>query len=422
MTTRHEPGALDRLTTHLRKDRVARFFLAMQDRYRDIHLKDLVAEGMDDQRHIRIEGRTLVNFGSDSFLGLDRDPRVLRAIAEGARRWGSHNGTSRVFCSAAVCAEAERRLATWLGVEDTLIYPSVTLANMGAIPSLAGRRDLLVVDRLAHESVHEASKLAAYDGAILEELFPCRPEALRKLLARRKHKDFVVAVDGVYSMTGTVAPLAELDRVARSAGGILYIDDAHGTAVIGDRGRGAAYRALGHLRDVVCAGSLSKGFSCMGAYMTCSPELKLLLKMKSNTYIFGGPVPPPYLEAVCVVCDILNSPEYDQISMRLRALVDRLMRGMQSLGIMVQGGDSPIVSIIIGDGHEAFLAGKWLFERGYYVQSVTYPAVPFNGALLRIQVNANHTAEAIDGLLNALDELKQAIPLPSAPIVGQIAV
>jgi len=223
-------------------------------------------------------------------------------------------------------------------------------------------------------------------------------------------------------MTGTVPPLAELDRVARNDGGIMYIDDAHGTGVIGERGRGAAYRALGHLRDVICVGSLSKAFSCMGAYVTCSTELKLLLKMKSSTYIFGGPVAPPYLEAICTVCDILKSPEYDQICGRLRDLVDRLVQGAQSLGIAVRGGDSPIVSIVIGDGQETFLAGNWLFDRGYYVQSVTYPAVPFNGSLLRIQVNANHTAEAIDGLLNALGELKQAMRLPSATAVGQIAV
>ena len=303
-----------------------------------------------------------------------------------------------------------------------MIYPSVTLANLGAIPAMVSPRDLLVVDRLAHESVHEGSKLAAANGAELEELSPCRPEVLRKLLASRKYKNCVVAVDGVYSMAGTVPPLAELDRAARSAGGILYIDDAHGTGVIGERGRGAAYRALGGLHDVVCAGSLSKAFSCMGAYVTCSTELKLLLKVKSGSYVFGGPVPPPYLEAVIAVCDIVDSPEYEQIHKRLRDLVNRLVSGAQSLGIRVQGGDSPIISIVIGDGPEAFRAGKWLFDRGYYVQSVTYPAVAFHGALLRIQVNANHTTEAIDGLLNALGELKHVCSLPVQPAVGQIAV
>ena len=112
---RHKLRTLGRLVERLQTDRVARFFLAMHERYRDVHMKDLVADELDDQRHIRIDGSTVVNFGSDSFLGLDRHPRVRQALADGAGRWGTHNGASRAFCSVAACAEAERRLADWLG-------------------------------------------------------------------------------------------------------------------------------------------------------------------------------------------------------------------------------------------------------------------------------------------------------------------
>src|SRR6202000_1251229 len=113
--------------------------------YPDVHMKDLVVDRMGPGRVIEVNGRRVVNFGSDSFLGLDQDPRVLAAIREGLMRWGAHNGASRAFASVRSNAEAERKLAEWLGIESVLIYPSVTLANHGAIPGLAGRKDAVVL-------------------------------------------------------------------------------------------------------------------------------------------------------------------------------------------------------------------------------------------------------------------------------------
>jgi glycine C-acetyltransferase len=158
-------------------------------------------------------------------------------------------------------------------------------------------------------------------------------------------------------------------------------------------------------------GSLSKAFSCMGAFVTCTHELKGLLKLRSSTFIFGGPVPPPYLAAVCAVCDILDSPQYDELIGTLRSRIRRLTEGIRSLGLSVLGDQSPIISVTIGDIEQTLEAGKWLFDRGYYVQSATYPAVPINAGLLRIQVNANHSVEAIDGLLSALEDLREEFNL-----------
>jgi 7-keto-8-aminopelargonate synthetase-like enzyme len=187
----------------------------------------------------------------------------------------------------------------------------------------------------------------------------------------------------------------------------MYVDDAHSTGVVGERGRGTAYQALGRLDQVLMVGSLSKAFSCMGAFVTCSKALKPLLKLKSNTYIFGGPVPPPYLAAICAVCDIVSSRRYDALIERLRSRIRRVVDGVHSIGLALIGGDTPTLAIPIGSIERTLLAGKWLFDRGYYVPSVAYPAVPIHEGLLRIQVNANHTEESIDGLLNALSDLKE---------------
>ena len=224
----------------------------------------------------------------------------------------------------------------------------------------------------------------------------------------------VVAVDGVYSMTGKIPPLGGIGPSGPPHGGILYVDDAHGTGVVGPGGRGAARMVLGSLDQVLMVGSLSKAFSCMGAFVTCTPELKPVLKMRSSTFIFGGPVPPPYLAAICAVCDILDSPEYERDPRPPATLIRRLTEGIRSLGLSVLGGEAPIVSVTIGDIERTLEAGKWLFDRGYYVQSATYPAVPINSGLLRIQVNANHTVEAIDGLVEAMAGLKTRFSLNGA--------
>jgi 7-keto-8-aminopelargonate synthetase-like enzyme len=282
------------------------------------------------------------------------------------------------------------------------------------IPALAGKGDLLVVDRHSHNSIQEAAKIALANGAIVREMFPCRAEVLRDILEKEKPKGCVIAVDGVYSMSGQIPPLAELNDVAKEYAADLYIDDAHGTGVVGERGRGAAYQALGQLNDVLMVGSLSKAFSCLGGFVTCRGDgLKRILKIKSNTFIFGGPVPPPYLAGIIAVCDIIQSPEYDQILGNLHSLIARLTNGLRAMSLNVLGGDTSIVSVTVGDIEQTFKAGKWLFDRGFYVQSATYPAVPISGGLLRIQVNANHTEQQVDDLLNAIMDLKSVMKLPT---------
>src|SRR5262249_44812275 len=130
----------------------------------DIHLKDVVVDELGPHREMTIGDKTVVNFGSDSFLGLDQDPRVQEAIREGVRKWGAHNGASRAFSSVRSNEEAEAKIAAWLGTEDALIYPSVSLANFGALPGLVGRKDLLVLDEHAHNSMQEGAKIAQANG------------------------------------------------------------------------------------------------------------------------------------------------------------------------------------------------------------------------------------------------------------------
>ena len=411
-----------RLAETLRRSSIVRFLDHFAHLYPDSHMKDLVVDEIGPGRELLVNGHRVINFGSDSFLGLDQDPRVREALERGVRTWGTHNGASRAFASVRANAEAEDRLAKWLGTEAVLIYPSVTLANLGAIPALIARNDVLVVDSHAHNSIQEGAKLASANGAKVSTFASSDPVAMGQALRDSgPSRASMVAVDGVFSMSGALAPLAELNAVALEHGAVLYVDDAHGTGTLGKRGRGTVLGAVGDYDNTIVVGSLSKAFSCFGGFVGCSSDIKELLKMKSSTFIFGGPVPPPYLEAILAALDILDSDEYETIHARLASNVRRIARGMEQLGLAVLGGSQPILSVLVGDEGDTLDAGRFLFDRGYYVQSVVFPAVPYHAGVLRIQANANHTDQAIDGLIAALSDLRGIIPMPGPEALKQLA-
>ena len=392
------------LTDRLRRDRYIRVALGFLERCGDAHMKDLTHESGDDQRMSVIEGKQVVNFGSANFLGFDFDPRLQDAVIRTVREKGVHQYCSRSFYSSDWYDQAERGLAEWLDVEDTLIFPCVTKLHAGVIPALAGggragRGPLLAQQHL--ERVEDRVGQRRGGARVRRPAAQIAGEAV----PRQGAGGCVVLVDGVYSMTGEIPPLAQLFDIATRHNAILYVDDAHGTGVVGPRGQGAAAAEGLRLRDLLYVGSLSKGFSSLGGFITCSPALKLILKMKADSYIFSGPIPASYLAATCRVLDIIRTMEFDQRLTTLHQRIDQLTHGLRRMNLVVRGGVAPIVSVAVGDIERTLAAGRRLFEMGYYVQSVTYPAVPINGGLLRIQVNASHSPAAINGLIDAIGQV-----------------
>ncbi len=404
---------LEALEQALRQNSLVRIIDQFEEQHPDAHLKDLVLDEMGPGRRVVVDGRDVVNFGSDSFLGLDQDRRVQAAIRRGLKKWGTHNGASRAFASVRANLDAEEALADWLGVESALIYPSVMLANLSAIPGLVGRRDVVVLDEQAHHSMQEAAKIAMANGSRVATFAHNDPSDLGRVLdGLMPYRCGLICIDGVYSMGGDVAPMAALNGVAKPRSAVLYIDDAHGTGVLGEQGRGTVREALGGYDNALVVGSLSKAFSCAGAFIAGPRVFHRLLKIRSSSYVFGGPVVPPYLEAIREVVAILRSPEYEILRARLDRHIGRLGRGLRQLGLDVIGGDTPIVSVMIGDEAEALNAGKFLFDRGYYIQSVLFPAVPYHLAVLRVQCNANHEDRQVDGLIDAFSAWSRTRPRP----------
>ncbi len=169
-------------------------------------------------------------------------------------------------------------------------------------------------------------------------------------------------------------------------------------------------------------GSLSKAFSCFGAFIACSERMKTLLKIRSGPIVFGGPVPPPYLDAVCAVVDILDSPEYHVLRSRLAKNMEQFLAGTRGLGLTLLGGVGAIASVVVGDELATLRAGRDLFEQGYYVQSVVFPGVPHHGGVLRFQINANHRPESITGLVETIAGLVAAGRLAGRPAAESVHV
>jgi 7-keto-8-aminopelargonate synthetase-like enzyme len=398
---------LHRWTATLAQTGLSRFLNHFAELFPDDHLKDLDFDSVGPGREAVIRGQRIVNFGSDSFLGLDQDSRVKDALRRGIATWGSHSGASRAFAGVRSHTVAEEKIAAWLGTESAIIYPSVTLVNLGVIPGIVGKHDFVAADEFAHNSIHDGVRMARGSGVATATFKHDDPDDLDRVFREARPFRFgLVCVDGVYSMSGTLPPLKELAGVCRKHNAVLYVDDAHGTGVLGRHGVGTVEEALGCYDNVLVVGSLSKAFSCMGGFIGCPTSLKNLLKMRSNTYIFGGPVAPCYLDAICTVLEILQSGEYPALIGRLRANLRRFTTLARELGYDVVGGLTPIVALLIGDEALTLKAGRFLFDRGYYVQSVLFPAVPYHAGVLRVQVNSNHTTEQIDGLILALKALR----------------
>ena len=242
---------LDRQLHTLAKTGMTRFFRRMFDDY-----PDLLDEGRDG-REDRARTARCSSGGSGSATsaptassGSISIPRLWRRWRAASSDWGTHNGTSRAFSSIGPNVEAEAKIAAWLGTEAALIYPSVTLANVGALPGLATRHDVIVADQHAHNSIEEGMRIAKARGVRTAKFEHNDPADLERLLASlRPYRHAVVALDGVYSMSGHLPPLAEFQRVARGNDGFLYVDDAHGTGVLGTHGPRHRTRCPRRLRE-----------------------------------------------------------------------------------------------------------------------------------------------------------------------------
>jgi 8-amino-7-oxononanoate synthase len=377
-------------------------------------MADAVVDQVDG-RMIRVGGQWLADFASCNYLGFDLDPEVLAGVPELLARWGTHPSWARGIASPALYPQVEAELVELLGVEDALCLPTLTHIHNGVLPALAGEGTLLV-DARAHQTIHDGAVIARARGAGLQRFAHDDPDALERLLRRHPPAPRLVCMDGINSMTGNPPPLAELAALARAHDALLYLDDAHGFGVLGERtgydpspygSRGnAVVRWFGESYDhLVLAAGFSKAYSSLLAFVALPTPLKRYLKVMVPSYVYGGPVPVASLATALLGLEV-NRRRGDELRARLHHRTRVLLDHLDKLAVATSNVSGfPLVELALADAADLDAVGRHLFDRGVFVTLAPYPVVPRKDAGFRIQLTAANTAEQVDHLLAVLGEV-----------------
>ena len=366
----------------------------------------LVAVTTRQGRTVEVAGRTLLSFCSNDYLGLAGDPRLAKAAAEALERYGLGSAASRLVSGNMTLHETlEARLAEFKGTEAAILFCTGYAANLGTIPALVGRGDLVVSDRLNHASIIDGCRLS---GATLRVYAHCEVEGLERILKRgSRFRRRLVVTDTVFSMDGDVAPLAEIVEVAARHDAMVMVDEAHATGVLGETGRGAA-EALGVSDRIdIQMGTLSKGLGALGGYVAGSARLIEFLRQRARSFIYSTAPPVAVCAAVLAALDVVEAdPGRRRRCLDLaRHLRNLLSESRPGLLAPVGGPLTPIIPVVVGDPQRACRIAEALFERGFLVRAIRPPTVPAGTSRLRISVTAAHTREDVQALAGALDEV-----------------
>jgi 8-amino-7-oxononanoate synthase len=386
-------------------------------------MSDAVIEEIDGRR-IRIGEQWLADFASCNYLGFDLDPEIAAAIPVQVERWGTHPSWSRLLGSPALYPEIEERLTELLGCEDTLVLPTITLIHLSVIPVLAGGGTVFV-DRRAHKTIYEGCQFASIRGARVERYEHDDLDDLEQLLRKDRSKSRLICTDGVNSMTGNAPDLPAFAELARRYDAILYVDDAHGFGVIGQRGsdelspygmRGnSIVRYFDESYDhVIFVAGLSKAYSSLAALVACPSEIKQLLKTAAPPYLYSGPSPVASLATVLAGLEV-NEQRGDVLRAGLWEKTNRVLRALDELGVYTPNTSGfPIIEIPLARDEDIGEVGRFLFAHGIYVTLAAYPLVPRHEVGFRIQITAANTIAEIDQLIETLGKLAATFELQPA--------
>jgi glycine C-acetyltransferase len=344
---------------------------------------------------IRVQdGKEVLNFCANNYLGLADDPRVVEAARQALDRWGYGLASVRFICGTQdVHKQLERRISAFLGTEDTILYSSCFDANGGLFETILGEQDAVISDELNHASIIDGIRLCKArrlryrnrDMSDLEAQLKASSDARRRL----------IATDGVFSMDGYVAPLADICQLAERYQAMVMVDDSHAVGFVGATGRGTPeLHGVTSKVDIV-TGTLGKALGgASGGYTSGRGEIIDLLRQRSRPYLFSNSVAPAVAGASLAVLDLLQ--DGDDLRARLRDNTAWFRARMTELGFDILPGDHPIVPVMIGDAARAARLADLLLARGIYVIGFSYPVVPVGKARIRTQLSAAHTREDLE--------------------------
>jgi 8-amino-7-oxononanoate synthase len=367
-------------------------------------LTDLEAAGLRRHPSHRQEpagriARGLVNLSSNDYLDLAGDPRLAAAAADAARRWGVGSGASRLITGGTTLhRELETDIAAWKRVDDTVVFSSGYLANVGTISALADRGDLICSDELNHASIVDACRLSRADVAVFRHR---DAEHLDQVLSGPARRRFVVT-DGVFSMDGDAADLRTVCAVAEAHDATVVVDDAHGSGVLGPEGRGTVAEQGCAGRVHVTIGTLSKAFGAAGGYAAVRGEVAEWLRNRARSYVFDTAIAPPVVAAALEGLRIARAEPW-----RRRQATDLARRLADRLGLPAPA--ACVVPFLVGEPEAALALSRQLTDAGYLAVAIRPPTVPPGTARLRLATMAGHSEADIDGAADALATLTERV-------------
>jgi glycine C-acetyltransferase/8-amino-7-oxononanoate synthase len=370
----------------------------LQQLQRDHLLRRLRTVSSASGPEVVLDGRPVILMASNDYLGLADHPALKRAAIEATERFGAGAGAARLISGTQTPhVELESALAKFKGAEAALTFGSGYLANLGVIPALIGAGGLILADRLCHASLIDGCRLSGADFRIYRHNDVAH---LKSLLAKRPAKrETLIVTDGVFSMDGDLAPLPELIALADRYGAQLYIDDAHGTGVMGAQGRGTLEHFELEDRIPFHMGTLGKALGTSGAYVVGSADTIQYLLNTARTFLFAT-APPPATAAATVAALRIVQQEPERRA-RLRENRRHLHAGLTELGFRMAASESPILPIIIGDAEKTLALAGHLLELGVYAPAIRPPTVPKGTSRIRVTVTSEHSRAQLDRALAA---------------------
>ncbi|MDR0769327.1 MAG: pyridoxal phosphate-dependent aminotransferase family protein [Dysgonamonadaceae bacterium] len=357
----------------------------------------------DQDTEVIINGRKVLMFGSNSYLGLTNHPKVKEAAIAATKKYGTGMAGSRHLNGTIdIHIAFEQKLANFVGKEDAMIYSTGFQVNQGVVSCLTGREDFILWDELDHASIIEGLRVSFSqklkfrhnDMASLEkQLMKCTPDKIK-----------LIVVDGVFSMEGDIADLPEIVRLAKKYNANIMVDEAHGLGVLGQQGRGACdhFNVMPNV-DLVM-GTFSKSLASIGGFIASSEPIINYLRHNSRSYIFSASSTPAAVAAASAAFDIMVS-EPERIE-NLWKLTGYALNGFREMGCEIGNTSTPIIPIYIRDNDKTFFVTRDLFENGIFVNPVVSPAVSPNDTLIRFSLMATHTFEQVN---KAMDKIEKSL-------------
>jgi glycine C-acetyltransferase len=351
-----------------------------------------------------VDGQQVLNFCSNNYLGLANHPHLVEAAKQAIDRYGIGPAAVRTIAGTmGMHLELERRLSAFKGVEAAITFQSGFAANLGTLPALVGKEDVIFSDELNHASIIDGSRLS---GATIVRYAHRDPADLRKQITASKASGYrraLIVTDGVFSMDGDVAPLDAILAVAREHDCLLMVDDAHGEGVLGRGGRGIVDHFGLHGQVDVEVGTLSKAFGVVGGVVTGSQRIVDWLRQRGRPFLFSSAMTVPDVAACLAGLDLLEGST--ELVDRLWANTEYFKREMQGLGFDTGASTTPITPIMLGEAPLAQDFSRKLFEAGVFAMAIGFPTVPRGKARIRVMISAAHTSEDLDRGLSAFEKV-----------------